>query len=76
MHAALCAQIKEILVEESNVQPVNSPVTVWGHPSAVKPACQERGSNCSLYTRPQRAWKLALHARPHSCLVQAEETTK
>ncbi len=23
-----CAQIKEILVEESNVQPVNSPVTV------------------------------------------------
>ena len=26
----ICAQVKEILVEESNVQPVNSPVTVCG----------------------------------------------
>ena len=27
---ALCEHVKEILVEESNVQPVNSPVTVCG----------------------------------------------
>lgn len=27
---ALCGYVKEVLVEESNVQPVNSPVTVCG----------------------------------------------
>ena len=30
----LWVQVKEILVEESNVQPVNSPVTVGGHGTA------------------------------------------
>ena len=63
MHVALCAQIKEILVEESNVQPVNSPVTVWGRPSAVKQAWQDRINNPALCLGPQRAWELFLQAK-------------
>ena len=55
----LALQIKEILVEESNVQPVNSPVTV----SWLAPA---QGGHIS----PNTAWPLPGPAQVHTfCLV-------
>jgi hypothetical protein len=59
---ALCGYVKEVLVEESNVQPVNSPVTVCGdiHGGAVPIACEidwPRVRSSSLLTLSYHRYK-------------------
>ncbi len=54
MPAAALPQVKEILVEESNVQPVNAPVTVGAEKARSRVACaserSSRGAQLPLAT--------------------------
>ena len=52
---ALCDMVKEILVEESNVQPVNSPVTVSGARARWR-VCRELAARAHRFPPPVRRY--------------------